>query len=119
MPKQITRTRRINIKHSKGVFTIFGKQGHEKEDYDFQDISSLRHLLSNERARILDVIKTKEPKSIYNLAKMLGRSFKSVSDDVKTLQKFGFVEISKEKTKKRIRHKPKVTADAINIHIKI
>ena len=115
MPKKITRE--INLKQSKGIFAMV--RGREKEEYDFENVQSLRNLLSNQRARILDVMKTREPRSIYELAKMLGRPFKSVSDDVKLLQKYGLVEISREKTKERTRHRPKITADVITINVRI
>jgi predicted transcriptional regulator len=53
------------------------------------------------------------------LAKKLGRGFKSVSDDVKLLERLGFIELIEEKTKKRIRHKPVIVVDTITIHIKV
>ncbi len=114
-----TKTREITITESKGTFSIFKKQKTSKEDYDFSGISTLRQLLSNEKARILHVIKTQEPKSIYDLAKKLNRGFKSVNDDIKLLERFGFLDIVEEKTKNRIRHKPEVVVDTITIHIKI
>ena len=79
----------------------------------------MRQLLSNEKARIMDVIKTQKPGSIYELAKKLGRNFKSVSEDVKLLERFGFIELVEEKTKKRKRHRPEIVVDTITIHFKI
>ncbi len=110
-------TREITIKESKGAFSLFKPT--KKEGYDFSGISSLRQLLSNEKARILDVIKTEKPSSLYDLAKKLGRSFKSIHDDVKLLERFGFIELVEEKVNRRIRHKPQIVADTITIHIKI
>jgi len=112
------KTREISIIQSKGAFSIF-RRGRSKKDYDFEGISALRQLLSNERARILHTIKTEEPSSIYELAKKLKRSFKSVNDDVKLLERFGFIELKHEKTKKRVRHKPVITVDLVNIKVKI
>lgn len=116
---QKTKTREIIIHESQGIFSIFRKQGTSKEEYDFTGISALRQLLSNEKARILDVIKTQKPGSIYRLAKILGRNFKSVMEDIKLLERFGFIELIEEKTKKRIRHKPEVVVDNIIINIKV
>lgn len=114
------KVREISIEQSKGAFSIFWKTaGISKEDYDFEGLSALRQLLSNEKARILNVIKTQNPNSIYDLAKKLGRSFKSVSDDVKLLERFGFIELVEEKTKKRKRHKPELAADTITIHLNV
>lgn len=114
-----TKTREITLKESKGTFSIFSKSKISKKDYNFDGISALRQLLSNEKARILDVIKNKNPKSIYDLAKMLNRPFKAVFDDVKLLERFGFVDFLKEKTKKRIRHKPIISVTNMTIHVKI
>ena len=114
-----TKIREIMLKESKGTFSIFPKQKTSKKDYNFDGISALRQLLSNEKARMLDVIKYKDVKSIYDLAKILERPFKAVFDDVKLLQRFGFIDLIKEKTKKRIRHKPVISADNLIINIKI
>ncbi|MCH8907858.1 MAG: HTH domain-containing protein [Candidatus Heimdallarchaeota archaeon] len=114
-----TKTREITIIESQGAFSLFKKSGTSKEDYDFSGILALRQLLSNEKARILHTIKTQKPGSIYELAKKLGRSFKSVNDDIKLLERFGFIELIEEKTKKRIRHKPEIIVDTITINVKI
>ena len=114
-----TKTREITIRESKGGFSIFKTSKVTKKEYDFSGILALRQLLSNEKARILDVIKTQKPVSIYDLAKKLDRGFKSVNDDIKLLERFGFVELVEEKTKKRIRHKPRLVVENITIHIKI
>ena len=115
----MTKTREITITDSKGKFSIFKKTGRSKKDYDFSGVLALRQLLSNEKARILYTIKHQEPKSIYDLAKKLGRGFKSVNDDLKLLERFGFIELIEEKTKNRIRHKPEIVVDTITIHLKV
>ena len=114
-----TKTREITIKESHGAFSIFRKHKITKDAYDFSGISALRQLLSNEKARILHTIKTEHPGSIYELAKKLGRGFKSVNDDIKLLERFGFIELIEEKTKKRIRHRPEIIVDNVVINMKI
>jgi predicted transcriptional regulator len=114
-----TRIREITITESRGVFSMFKRQKLLKKDYDFEGVLALRQLLSNEKARILHVIKTQKPKSIYDLAKKLNRGFKSVSDDIKLLERFGFIELTEEKTKNRIRHKPEIVVDTITIHLRV
>lgn len=109
-------TREITITESKGTFSLFKKQN---QNYDFSGIAALRQLLSNEKARILSTIKKQSPSSIYDLSKKIGRDFKVVHEDVKLLQRFGFIELVEEKTKNRIRLKPKLSSDNITIHIKI
>lgn len=115
MPK--TRTLNISITENKGVFSLF-KLG-EKSNYDFSGILELRQLLTNEKARILHVIKTEKPQSIYDLAKKLKRGFKSVNDDIKLLERFGFIDLIEEKTKKRKRLKPEIVVDSVTINLKI
>ncbi|MCK4647614.1 ArsR family transcriptional regulator [Candidatus Pacearchaeota archaeon] len=110
--------REITIKGGKGAFSIF-KKSSSKENYDFSGILALRQLLSNEKARILHVIKTQKPQSIYELAKKLERGFKSVNDDVKLLERFGFIELIEEKTKNRTRHRPAIVVDTITINVKV
>jgi len=114
-----TKTREITLKEAKGSFLLLRKSKTSKKDYDFSGILALRQLLSNEKARILHTIKEKKPKSIYSLAKQLNRGFKTVNDDIKLLEKFGFIELIEEKTKKRIRHRPVILVDTVTIHLKV
>lgn len=114
-----TKTKEITIVESKGTFSIFKKQGTSKEDYDFSGLLALRQVLSNEKARMINVIKLQKPISIYDLAKKLNRGFKSVNDDIKLLEHFGFIELIKEKTKNRTRYRPEVIIDNILINIKV
>lgn len=114
-----TKTREILIKESKGIFGILKDSEISKKDYNFEGLKALRQLLSNEKARIIHVIKTQKPKSVYNLAKKLNRDFKSVLEDVYLLKRFGFVELISEKTKDRTRYRPQISSDNIIIHIKI
>ncbi len=110
--------REITLKAGKGAFSIF-KKSSSRENYDFSGILSLRQLLSNQKARILHVIKTQKPASIYELAKILNRGFKAVNDDVKLLEKFGFVELVHENIGNRTRYKPEIVVDTVTINVKI
>lgn len=114
-----TKTREITIAESKGRFSLFKSGKVEKDEFDFEGIAALRQLLNNEKARILHVIKHEKPKSIYDLAKKLERGFKSVNDDLKLLERFGFIEFTEEKTKNRIRHRPEIVVDTMTIHVKV
>ena len=115
---QKTKIREVSIHESHGVFSILRRLG-VKEEYDFTGLSALRQILSNEKARILDVIKNQKPGSIYKLAKILGRDFKSVQVDIKLLERFGFIELIEEKTKNRIRHRPEIVVDTVVINIRV
>lgn len=114
-----TKTREITIVESQGTFSIFKKPKLNKEEFDFEGLNSLRQLLSPEKARLIHAIKTEKPVSIYALAKKLGRGFKAVNDDLKLLERFGFIEFTEEKTKNRKRHRPDVVVDSITINLKI
>ena len=114
-----SKTREITIKESRGTFSILKDKKTSKKDYNFEGLAALRQLLNNEKARMIHVIKTKNPSSIYDLAKKLQRNFKSVMNDVKLLERFGFIELIEEKTKKRIRHKPEVVVDSLTIKLEI
>ncbi len=114
-----SKTREITIIDDNGVFSTFFKRFTGEKEYDFQSISQLRKLLSNEKSRLLHTLKIKKPKSIYELAKLLGRDFKSVSDDIKLLESFGFIELIAEKTGNRERLKPILIIDTMYIKIKL
>jgi predicted transcriptional regulator len=115
-----SKVREINLVDESGVFaTFFKKFTHDESEYDFDSLSALRKLLSNEKARILYTIKSKKPISLYSLSKILGRDFKSVCEDVKLLERFGFIEMIAEKTGKRARLKPVLSVENIVINIKI
>ncbi len=113
------KTREITIVDEKGTFTSFFKLFKSESSYDFEGIALLRKLLSNEKAKILHAVKTSKPKSIYELAKLLKRDFKSVIDDVKFLEKFGFIDMIAEKSGGRERHRPILAIDSMHIHFKI
>jgi predicted transcriptional regulator len=117
---QKTRTREITIVDKSGTFeTLFKKFSGEKKDYDFEGLTSLRRLLTNEKARLLHLVKSKKPNSIYKLAKILKRDFKSVSEDLKLLERFGFVELVSERNGNRESLRPLVVVDSINIQIRV
>ena len=79
----------ISVGEKGGTFSsIFDKIKGKKKN---SGISSLRQLLSNEKARLLHVCKLKKPESIYALAKLLGRDFKAVRKDIRLLEEFGFI----------------------------
>ena len=117
---QKTKTREVTIVEDSGAFsTFFKKFTGETTDFNFEGISDLRKLLSNEKSKIIHTIKKKNPNSIYELAKMVNRDFKSVREDVKLLERFGFVDMISEKSGKRRRLKPVLTVDSLTIHFKI
>ncbi|MFH0711775.1 MAG: hypothetical protein V1889_01320 [archaeon] len=115
--KKKTKTRYVDVNVNKGNFV--SKFVGAKKPHDFSDIKLLRSILSNEKARILYALKTQNPKSIYALAKLLGRDFKSVREDVNILERFGFIEFHAEKIGKRESLMPVLVVDKLQIIIDI
>jgi predicted transcriptional regulator len=113
------KTREITIIDEGGTFDVLIRRFTKEKDFDFEGLASLRKLLSNEKARLMHVLKKNKPGSIYELAKVLKRDFKSVNDDIKLLEKFGFVDLISEKTGKRERLRPTLVVDSMNINIRI
>jgi predicted transcriptional regulator len=114
----IKKTRIVNFYIRSSAFaTIFKRLRGDRSDYDFSALADLRHLLNNEKARILNTIKNQNPKSVYQLAKTLDRDFKSVWEDLKLLEKFGFVEFKELKDGKRTKLKPEIVLDNLQINI--
>lgn len=115
-----SKTREITIVAKESAFSAFFKKfSGEEENYDFEGISVLRKLLSNEKARMLHLIKTKKPTSIYKLAKILKRDLKSVNEDIKLLDRFGFIDLISEKSGNRQRLRPVCLVDNMYINLKI
>lgn len=115
-----TKTREITLTEERGTFSLlFKKLYGESEDYNLEGLSALRHLLSNQKAKLLHAIKTKSPASVYALAKLTGRDFKAVMKDLKALERFGFITFTAEKSGKRPRLKPQLALDTLNITFKI
>ena len=90
-----------------------------KGDKKTSGISSLRQLLTNEKARLMHVLKVKQPNSIYELAKLLGRDFKSVRSDITLLESLGFIEMIPIHKGKREKLKPLLVIDELNIKIEV
>jgi len=78
-----------------------------------EDVSKI---LTNERIRLLQVIREKKPESISELARLLNRSQSNVSNDVKYLEGIGLLEL--EEKKDPVMHKkPVVNYDAVRITV--
>lgn len=105
----------VNANEDNFVSKLIGTE----KPHNFSDVRILRSLLSNEKSRILHVLKHKKPRSIYALAKILGRDFKSVRDDLNALERFGFIDFFSEKHGKRASLMPILIVDKLQIIINI
>jgi len=69
------------------------KGSHKRGVIIFPTVETLGKVLSPARLEILTVILKERPKSIYALAKLVGRDFKNVHSDVRLLADVGLVEL--------------------------
>ena len=85
----------------------------------FESLNVMRKAITHERLKILKVIKEKHPASIYELAKLLNRNLKNVSDDVHYLAELGLIELEKGKSNGREKTTPIVGYDKILLEIPV
>ena len=55
------------------------------------------------RLAVLRAVRTKRPRSIYELAKTLKRDFKNVQEDLRILERYGLVRVAKSRGSRRAR----------------
>ena len=84
----------------------------------FENLKAFRKALTEKRLEMLHVIKEKHPQSIYELAKMLNRDIKNVTQDVEYLKQVGLVEL-KRTEEKRERIIPFVGYELIDLQIAV
>ena len=63
----------------------------------FESIKSMAQILSSENQLLLKVILENEPKSLKELEILTGRAKSNLSRTLKTLERYGIVELHKEK----------------------
>ena len=59
----------------------------------FPDFETLGRVITGARVQLLNCIRTQKPKSIQELARLVGRNFKNVYGDVQLLVEFGLIEL--------------------------
>ncbi len=93
--------------------------GQSKAEFEKDDIELLRKIFSNEKARIIYFLRRKKPSSIYALAKLLKRDFKSVYQDLKVLERFKIIEFHAEKKGDRESLRPVLKVEEIQLLIRV
>lgn len=97
---------KISIKSDKELFEEIkkvteklesGEKVKKHEGISFDNLETMRKILTEGRIKILKTIKKDNPGSIYELAKMLYRDTKNTFDDVKFLSEMGLIELRKTK----------------------
>ena len=95
-----------------------GEKVKKHEGISFANLDVMRKVLTEERLRILKVIRKEHPTSIYELAKILERDIKNTFDDVQYLAEVGLVELKKSKVG-REKITPLVNYDKILLEIPV
>ena len=90
----------------------------KKSEIYFETIDVMRKVLTNKRLTILKTIKEKEPRSIYELARLLNRDLKNVNQDLQMLIDLGLVTVEQIKEDKK-RIIPHVEYDKILLEIPV
>jgi predicted transcriptional regulator len=65
------------------------------EVISFPDFETLGKVITGARLELLHAIRAAKPKSIQELARVVGRDFKNVHQDVTLLAEFGLIELKK------------------------
>ena len=90
-----------------------------KEDsISFQSLDQLRKFLTPKRLELLRIIRHRNPKSMYELAKLVDRTPENVNTDVKFLEQLGFVEVTKVQDIRK-RSVPEVSYDKMTLEIAV
>ncbi len=89
-----------------------GQKPRPKKATYVADAETARAIFTESRLRIIQAIKAKAPKSIYELAKVLKRDFKNVYDDVVFLAEVGILGIQEAKSGRR-QKKPALLCESI------
>jgi len=118
---------KIGIKSLKEVLEDFaetaeaierGEKVKRRRGYYFENLAAFRRALTEKRLEVLHVIKREKPSSVYELAKLLKRDVKNVTQDLEYLKQIGLVEIRRTKEKQE-RNIPEVKYDKIDLQIAV
>jgi predicted transcriptional regulator len=90
-----------------------------REEAGFTSLEAARNFLTRERLALLRAIRTRHPESLYELAKMVGRDFKNVQEDIRILERHGLVQIAKRPRGGRKVKVPRVVFEEIALKIAI
>jgi len=85
----------------------------------FENLDSFRKVLTEKRMALLHTVKQHKPDTIHELARLLGRDVKNVSDDLKYLAKLGLVSLDKGVEGSGRRVAPRVKYEKIRLEISI
>ena len=90
MPMEQYKQRTIDI--AKGIY----KPKKDEPKVWFESVKSMAQILSNENQDLLRVILDNHPKSLKELEELTGRAKSNLSRTLKTLERYGIVELHKQ-----------------------
>jgi predicted transcriptional regulator len=90
-----------------------------RKEVGFACIEAARNFLTREQLALLRTIRSRHLGSLYELAKMVGRDFKNVQEDIGILERHGLVRITKEPRGKRKVKVPQVPFEEIALRLAI
>lgn len=90
-----------------------------RDEVGFASIEAVRNFLTRERLSLMHTIRIQHPSSLYALAKIVGRDFKNVQEDIRILERHGLVRIASEPRGKRKVKVPQVMFEEIALKIAI
>lgn len=93
----------------------------QKEDriIYIESIEAARKLMTNERIRLLSTVRERKPNSLYELAKIMHKNFKTVSVDANMLEEIGLIKFERHKVGLKELIKPIVSANKIQMEVSI
>ena len=95
-----------------------GEKIEKKSEIHFETIDVMRKVLTNKRLTVLKTIKEEEPRSVYELARLLNRDLKNVNQDLQMLIDLGLVTVEQIRDDKK-RIIPHVEYDKILLEIPV
>jgi predicted transcriptional regulator len=96
-----------------------GENVKNRSTLSFESLKAMRMFITDERLKILKVVRKYHPESIYELAKILKRDTKNVSDDVHYLSELGLLDIKESKGDGRKKTTPVVNYQKIMVEIPV
>lgn len=94
-----------------------GEKVRASKSVSFGNVESFRQFFTAKRLELLRVIKHRNPKSIYELAKLTKRDFKSVVSDIKILEKYNMIDTKKVAIKGGYKIRPIFDYDRLSVEI--
>lgn len=95
-----------------------GESVKNQSTLSFESLKAMRRFITDERLKILKTVKKYHPNSIYELAKIVKRDTKNVSDDVHFLSELGLLDIRESKDGRK-RATPVVNYNKILLEIPV